>query len=84
MVSGVPIIEGTMSPNKCKQGEIKTQNAQSMESAPQLCHWDVCSSFVTHERIFNLAWRQIFQGTMWALYIVKVDGGGKATLESRL
>jgi len=44
----------------------------------------VCSSFVTHERIFNLAWRQIFQGTMWALYIVKVDVEGKATLESRL
>ncbi len=35
-----------MSPNKCKQGEIKTQNAQSMESAP---------SCVTGIRIHDLS-----------------------------
>ena len=37
-----------------------------------------------NDAIFNLAWRQIFQGTMWALGAVKLDIGGKATLESRL
>ncbi len=34
---------GPMSPNKYKQGKIKTQNAQSVESEPQLCHWDTDS-----------------------------------------
>lgn len=62
-----------MSPNKYKQGKIRTQNAESVECEPHLCHWYVCLSFVPHERIFNLAWRQIFQGTMWALGVVKVD-----------
>ena len=55
-----------MSPNKYKQGKIKTRNQRN----------------VTHERSFNLVWRQIFQGTMWALCVVKLDVGGKATLET--
>ena len=71
-----------MSPAKHKRGKIKTHNRR--EVYPYCVTGGARSSFVTHERIFNLAWRQIFQGTMWALCIVKVDVGGKATLESRL
>mgnify|MGYP006072961977 len=72
-----------MPPAKYKQGKIKTQNV-SLAKPPLCCVTGTHSSFAAHERIFDPAWRQIFQHAMRTLCVIKLDAGGRPRLESAL
>ena len=72
-----------MPPAKYKQGKIKTQNV-SLAKPPLCCVTGTHSSFAAHERIFDPAWRQIFQHAVRTLCVIKLDAGGRPRLESAL